>query len=493
MEWLAGMGETGWMLLLGGLSLALLIVLAWMQIRDARNGAGLQARIQALETLLERQEQSRPEREARLREAMLAHMGQTQQSIERRLGELQQAAAADAARLRETLLERFNAQQAGITGSLNDSRTAQQRALGELREEVRQALGEHGRSFEKRQTEALKTLLDSLRDTMGDMRRQITDTLGRNTEELGKRVEALTERTDGRLKEISGQVEKRLDEGFEKTTQTFINVLKHLERIDEAQKKITELSGNVVSLQEVLTDKRTRGAFGEVQLNTLVRNVMPENSFELQKELSNGKRVDCILYLPKPTGSVCIDAKFPLENYQRMMDNDLAGNERRAAETQFKRDVKKHIRDIADKYIIPGETADGAVLFIPAEAVFAEIHAHHPDVVQEAQQRHVWLVSPTTLMAILTTASAVLKDEATRQQVHIIQRHLHGLSEDFGRFQQRMDKLAQHIDQAQRDVKDVHTSAKKITRHFQKIEQVELDEAEDLVVLEGKTQGGKEE
>jgi len=251
--------------------------------------------------------------------------------------------------------------------------------------------------------------------------------------------------------------------------------LEHLSRIDEAQKKITELSGNVVSLQEVLTDKRSRGAFGEVQLAGLVRNVMPEDSFDLQATLSNGKRVDCLLRLPDPTGNVAIDAKFPLESYQRMQDFDLGKPERVAAATQFKRDIRKHIGDISSKYLIPGETADGAVMFIPAEAIFAEIHAHFPDLVEEAQRARVWMVSPTTLMAVLTTARAVLKDDATRKQVHVIQNHLRKLSADFGRFQQRMDKLAAHIRQAKDDVEQVNTSARKITTHFEKIERVEIE------------------
>jgi DNA recombination protein RmuC len=313
---------------------------------------------------------------------------------------------------------------------------------------------------------------------MTELRKQVTEALLQHADDLGKRVQGLTETTDQRLKEISGQVEKRLSEGFEKTTETFSQVLIHLTRIDEAQKKITELSSSVVSLQEVLSDKRSRGAFGEVQLNALVRNVMPESGFSLQHTLSNGRRADCLLFLPDPTGNVVIDAKFPLESYQRMMDDTQSESERLQAQRQFRQDIRKHIDDIASKYIIEGETSDGAVMFIPAEAVFAEIHAHFPDLVEEAFRRRVWLVSPTTMMAILTTARAVLKDAATREQVHIIQEHLRELSKDFGRFQSRMDKLATHISQAHTDVNNVNISARKITGRFEKIERVELqDEA----------------
>jgi DNA recombination protein RmuC len=286
-----------------------------------------------------------------------------------------------------------------------------------------------------------------------------------------------------RLNDISGQVETRLNKGFEKTTETFTDVIKRLALIDEAQKKITELSGNVVSLQEVLTDKRSRGAFGEVQMAGLIRNVMPENSYALQHSLSNGTRVDCMMFLPEPTGNIALDSKFPLDSFQKMMDDEASDAERLAAEKQFRLDIKKHIKDIADKYIIENETADGAIMFIPAEAVFAEIHAHQPQLVEEAQRARVWLVSPTTLMAVLTTARAVLKDSATRKQVHVIQDHLVYLAKDFDRFKKRMDNLSRHIQQANRDVEDVHKSATKISSRFEKIEKVEIEQ-EDVDLLE---------
>jgi DNA recombination protein RmuC len=203
---------------------------------------------------------------------------------------------------------------------------------------------------------------------------------------------------------------------------------------------------------------------------------MPESGFSLQHTLSNGRRADCVLFLPDPTGNVAIDAKFPLESYQRMLDDTLAESDRQQAQRQFRLDIKKHMEDIAARYIIPGETSDGAVMFIPAEAVFAEIHAHFPELVEEAFRKRVWLVSPTTMMAILTTARAVLKDAATREQVHIIQDHLRALSKDFDRFQGRMDNLARHIGQAHQDVSDVNVSARKISSRFEKIERVELEE-----------------
>jgi len=341
-------------------------------------------------------------------------------------------------------------------------------------EKLNKALHEHQIAFNQNQLKSVDQLVEHLNNITQVSREDLTKSLQISSEQMAKRIDGLTTSTDNRLKEISGQVEKRLAEGFDKTTKTFNDILQRLALIDDAQKKITELSSNVVSLQEVLSDKRSRGAFGEVQLNSLIRNVMPEQHFSLQHTLSNGKIADCILFLPEPTGNVVIDSKFPLENYKKMMDNQLGDHDRKAAERQFKADIKKHINDISDKYLIEKETADGAIMFIPAEAIFAEIHAHQSDLVDYANKKRVWLASPTTLMAILTTSRSVLKDEATRKQVHVIQAHLSHLSLDFGRFKSRFANLAKHIDQAASDVKQIHTSADKISNRFDKIEQVDL-------------------
>ncbi len=429
------------------------------------------------------------EAEARVREAIredhvlalqrhqevLQHGLQSLQAVlSDKIAVLEKEMLKDASVLKVDLIERFELQKKAVADALSDARVAQQRESSELRQASDAALARHRESSEQTQREAIKSQQETLTTTLHAMSQQIQESFKLSSDELGKRVDGLTKTTDERLKDITGQVEKRLSDGFEKTTETFSKVLEHLTRIDEAQKKITELSSNVVSLQEVLTDKRSRGAFGEVQLAGLVRNVMPEGSFEMQATLSNGRRVDCLLRLPDPTGDVPIDAKFPLESYQRMMDIDLPDADRTSAAAQFRKDIRKHIADIASKYLIAGETSDGAVMFLPAEAVFAEIHAHFPDLVDEAQRARVWMVSPTTLMAVLTTARAVLKDDATRKQVHVIQDHLRKLSQDFGRFQQRMDKLATHIRQAKDDVDQVNVSAKKITSRFEKIDQVEV-------------------
>jgi DNA recombination protein RmuC len=366
--------------------------------------------------------------------------------------------------------------QQAFSDRLSEFRLQHSEALANFKEQLQQAFSDHRSRFDKSQLESLKILQDSLQKGLTETRIQVKEALQDYGQAVNLRVEQLTHTTEQKLKEINQQVEKRLTDGFEKTNETFSNIIKRLALIDAAQKQISDLSTNVVSLQEILTDKRSRGTFGEVQLAALIRNVLPEKQFSLQHQLSTNKRPDCMLFLPEPTGNIAIDAKFPLENFRLLMDSALSELERKPIEQQFRQDIRKHIQDIAEKYIIPGETADGAVMFIPAEAIFAEIHAHYPDLVEEAHRAKVWMVSPTTMMAILTTARAVVKDAATRKQLHLIQNHLGLLANDFRRFQGRMDNLAKHIEQAHTDVEEVHTSAKKITKRFSSIEKVELDE-----------------
>ncbi|MCX7136717.1 MAG: DNA recombination protein RmuC [Proteobacteria bacterium] len=320
--------------------------------------------------------------------------------------------------------------------------------------------------------------LKQTRDTLHALQLALANNLGESREamvtKLAETTQLLTGKIDERLEQISGKVNERLDEGFKKTNETFTNVMTRLATIDEAQKKIETLTGSVVSLQELLGDKRARGAFGEVQLEAIVRNALPETAFEFQYTFARGVRADCVLKLPAPTGLIAIDSKFPLENFERMF---LDGAERITA-AAFKADVRKHIDDISNKYIIPGETSDGAIMFLPAEAVFAEIHARHRDLVDYAQNKRVWITSPTTLMAVLTTAQSVIRSVETRKQIHIIKDELNKLGTDFGRFQSRMDNLARHIEQAKNDVDDVHVSSRKISERFARIERVELDAPE---------------
>ena len=335
-----------------------------------------------------------------------------------------------------------------------------------------------------------KLIEDKHREMIKDSNEGLTKQGDRLSEMLTKTSDQLRVVVEGRLDQISGRVTERLDEGFKKTNETFISVMTRLATIDEAQKKIDGLTTNMMSLQELLGDKRSRGAFGEVQLDALVRNILPAGAYAMQHTLSNNNRVDCVLHLPPPTGMVAVDSKFPLENYHRMFDRETSETDRGLAQKQFRSDLKKHIDDISGKYILPPETCDGAVMFIPAEAVFAEIHAYMPDVVDYAMQRRVWIVSPTTLMAVLNTVRAVLKDVETREQVHIIKHELSKLGQDFGRFDDRMKKLAEHIRLANQDVEEVHISSRKISQRFAKIESVDLD----LTPVENKpiTQSSKE-
>jgi DNA recombination protein RmuC len=336
--------------------------------------------------------------------------------------------------------------------------------LGMLSTLVRELLAQQTRAMEDKHRDVLKDLHEGLQK-QGD---RLSEALGKTSEQLRSTVET-------RLDQISGHVTERLDEGFKQTNETFTSVMTRLATIDEAQKKIDSLTTNMVSLQELLGDKRSRGAFGEVQLEALVRNILPATAYAMQYTLGNGHRADCVLRLPPPTGMVAVDSKFPLENFHRMFDRDADDASRVAAQKQFKADVKRHVDDIAGKYILPPETCEGAVMFVPAEAVFAEIHAYHSDIVDYAMQKQVWIVSPTTLMAVLNTARAVLKDIETREQVHVIKHELARLGKDFVRFDERMKKLADHIRQANQDVEEVHVSSRKISQRFARIDAVELD------------------
>jgi len=360
-----------------------------------------------------------------------------------------------------------------MQAQLASLQVAQAERLAETRETVTGQFGQF-------QTAMLEKLIEQGRAEQS----LLQDTLKSMTAQFGERVQQLSQTVDGRLGEISGKVAERLDEGFKKTNETFTSVMSRLAVIDEAQKKIEGLASNVVSLQEILGDKRSRGAFGEVQLEALVRNILPPDAYAFQYTLKGGQRADCALVLPEPTGTVCVDAKFPLENYSRMFDDSLASAERDAARRQFKADVKKHVDDIAAKYIVVGETSDGAVMFLPAEAVFAEIHAYHPDLVEHAQKKHVWITSPTTLMAVLNTARAVIRDSETRRMAHVIKDELGKLAKDFARFDERMKKLASHIEQANKDVGEVRISSDKISRRFQQIERVELEHPEHVQLID---------
>lgn len=395
------------------------------------------------------------------------------EALDQRGRDQREQAASDALHLREALLERGEALRLELTRELGTQRQAALAQAAEMQDRLAQLMQQHRHDLELRRNADGHALGTSLQAGFRALREELGGSLQQNATALGTRIEALARTTEARLADISGQVERRLSEGFEKTTATFADVVTRLALIDEAQKRITALSGDVVSLQQILADKRSRGAFGEVQLAALVRNVMPEQSFALQHTLPNGRIADCVLFLPAPTGTLAIDAKFPLESYRTMTDPAGQPAARAQAERQFRQDIRRHIHDIASRYILPGVTADGAVMFIPAEAVFAEIQAHHPGLVDEAHAARVWLVSPTTLWAVLTTACGVLRDVARLEQVDVLREHLGMLARDFGRFRERMGQLARHIEQAHEDVRKVNVSADRIAERFERIERAE--------------------
>ena len=298
------------------------------------------------------------------------------------------------------------------------------------------------------------------------------------TEQLQRDFRKLNEQIEVNLMRINDKVNDRLDQSFNKTNETFQNILMRLAKIDEAQKKIETLSTDIVSLQTLLTDKKSRGTYGEVQLYQILVSVFGEKNnrlYQTQYRLSNGTIVDAILFAPTPLGNLPIDSKFPLENYQKMMDRSLLELERQSAMKHFKHDVKKHIDDIAIKYITPEETSDQAILFLPAEAIFAEINAYHIDLIEYAQQRRVWLVSPTTLMSTLTTIQVILNNLERDRHALVIQQELNKLGDEFKRYKERWDKLSKHIDTVSKDVKEIHITTEKIGTRFDSISNVELD------------------
>lgn len=289
--------------------------------------------------------------------------------------------------------------------------------------------------------------------------------------------EHLNEQVEKRLLAVNEQVNLRLDQNFEKTNKTFTNVIERLSKIDEAQRKIDILSSDIISLQSILTDKKTRGIYGEVHLKHLMSNIFGEKNdtiYRLQYPLPNGTIVDCILFAPSPLGTIGIDSKFPLEHYQKMVDRKLSKEERLIAEKQFKLDVKKHIDAIADKYIIEGVTSRQAIMFLPAEAIFAEINAYHQDLVDYAYRRRVFITSPTTLISTLTVIQMIIKNMEKDKYTSIIHEELNKLGLEFARYKERWDKLSKSIQTVNKDVENVSITTDKISKKFTSINQVDI-------------------
>ena len=316
---------------------------------------------------------------------------------------------------------------------------------------------------------------------MNENNQGLTLNINRFKDEFKKSVnddfETLNRKIEGRLDLMNAKVEERLAKGFEETTKTFGNVLERLGKIDEAQKKIEALSSNVVSLQDILTDKKSRGIFGEVQLYQILASVFGEKNdrtYQKQYKLSNNTMVDAMLFTPEPIGNIAIDSKFPLENYRKMYDSELTNEERINARKEFVGNLKKHIDDISEKYIIRNETSEQAIMFLPAEAIFAEINAYHTDVIDYAYRKNVRIASPTTLVSVLTTIQMILTNIEREKYASVIQEELGKLHEEFGRYEKRWKALEKDIEKVTKDVKEITTTSNKISKRFTEISNVNM-------------------
>ena len=320
---------------------------------------------------------------------------------------------------------------------------------------------------------------------LSELRGQLTQLAQLSQQQQQGHVEqmaSLSKRLEESLAGMTARMGNSLQEQTEKTHKNLSDLAARLAVIDAANAKIGELTGQVTQLHNILANKTDRGAFGEVQLENLVRNVLPPNAYEFQVQLSNGRRADCLLKLPNPPGDIIIDAKFPLEAWHQMQ-NAKDENGRKAARKQLGMDVLKHVKDIQERYIITGETAESACLFLPSEAVYAELHANMLDVVEKSYDARVWIVSPTTMMATLNTVRAILKDARMREQTALIQKEIGMLVGDVTRLDKRVDNLGKHFDLAQKDVQEIKTSTGKISNRGRRIEDydVESDEVKNVV------------
>lgn len=322
--------------------------------------------------------------------------------------------------------------------------------------------------------QALVGKVDTVSTQQVESSRQLTESFGKSQQQLGQTLA-------DRLAKVETEMNKNLASSSKETAESLAGLKERLVTIDKAQDNIKALSEQVVSLQHVLDDNPARGAFGEVQLADIVETMLPSFAYQMQAPLANGKQVDCLIKLPDPPGPISVDAKFPLIAYQEMLASPDQTSRDRAAK-QLAIDTKKHIKDIADKYVgqpidDDSTTAENALMFIPSEAVYGELHAHHQSVIDESHKRKVYLVSPTTLMATLTTVRAILRDVEMRKQANVIQEEVGVLLVDIGRLDERVANLDKHFDQAVRDVEQIKTSTNKIVSRGDKIEALDLGDS----------------
>lgn len=311
--------------------------------------------------------------------------------------------------------------------------------------------------------------------TLGESQERLAGGLHHVSEAQAQSQTSMLHLMESRLADVQRQMTEALHGTSTRTARSLGELQQRLETIDKAQANIEKLSGNVLSLQDILSNKQTRGAFGEIQLHDIVQKALPKDAYTMQATLSNGRRADCLIHLPNPPGPIVIDAKFPLEAYEALRRADTTRQQHEAAQL-LRGAVRQHLRAIAERYILEGETADGALMFLPSEAVYAELHANFPDVVREGFGLKVWIVSPTTCMATLNTMRAVLKDARMREQAGAIRKELALLYADVDRLGTRVESLDRHFGQAAKDIEDIKISSEKATKRARRLDNFDFEE-----------------
>ena len=393
----------------------------------------------------------------------------------------------------EKLLLRFNQLGQNLSGTMNDNNQLLSKNHTENSQLLTSSMNNNIQKLSVRLNENNTALTGVMTENNQNLAKNINEFKDGLTKNINENFEKLSQKIENRLDVMNMKVEERLSKGFEETTKTFGNVLERLSKIDEAQKKIEALSSNVVSLQDILTDKKSRGIFGEIQLYQILSSVFGEKNdklYQKQYKLSNGTIVDSIIFTPEPLGNIAVDSKFPLENYRKMYNNDLSQIERENARKDFVTDLKKHIDAISSKYIIKNETSEQAILFLPAEAIFAEINAYHTDIIEYAYKKNVRIASPTTLISVLTVIQVMMTNLERDKYANIIQQELEKLNVEFTRYRTRWDNLQKDIEKVSKDVKEINTTSNKISKRFTEISNAKFEEktlnnnVENLKILE---------
>ena len=379
----------------------------------------------------------------------------------------------------EKLLLRFNQLGQNLSGTMNDNNQLLSKNHTENSQLLTSSMNNNIQKLSVRLNENNTALTGVMTENNQNLTKNINEFKDGLTKNINENFEKLSQKIENRLDAMNMKVEERLSKGFEETTKTFGNVLERLSKIDEAQKKIEALSSNVVSLQDILTDKKSRGIFGEIQLYQILSSVFGEKNdklYQKQYKLSNGNIVDSIIFTPEPLGNIAVDSKFPLENYRKMYNNELSQIEKENARKDFVSDLKKHIDAISSKYIIKNETSEQAILFLPAEAIFAEINAYHTDIIEYAYKKNVRIASPTTLISVLTVIQVMMTNLERDKYANIIQQELEKLNVEFTRYRTRWDNLQKDIEKVSKDVKEINTTSNKISKRFTEISNAKFEE-----------------